>query len=131
MLNKKGQVLIAFVLLLPVMFMLAGLIIDCGYLYIEKRNIDNNIKDAIEYGLKNIEEDSPVLEQKIKNQLNINISDIKNINIKINSKAIEIELQKSKKGIFTLIYSKSEYKISGHYKGYIYDDEIVVRKEDN
>lgn len=129
--NKKGQVLIAFVLLLPVIFMLAGLIIDCGYLYIEKRNVDNNIKDALEYGLKNIEEDTNILEQKLKNQLNLNIENIKKMNIKINNKIIEIELEKSKKGVFTLIFFKSEYKISSHYKGYINDDEIVIRKEES
>lgn len=127
--NKKGQVLIAFILLLPIIFMLAGFIIDCGYLYIEKRKVDNNIKDTLEYGLKNIEEDTNVLEQKLRNQLNLNIEDIKKMNIKINDKIIEIELEKSKKGIFTLILVKSEYKISSHYKGYINNDEIIIRKE--
>ena len=124
--NKKGQVLVAFELLLPIMFMLIGLIIDCGYLYIEKRKVDNNIKDALEYGLKHIEEEN--IEDKVEKQLNLNIKDIKKLDISINDKIIEIKLEKSKKSIFTIVFSKHKYDISSHYKGYIKEEKIVIRK---
>ena len=124
--NRRGQVLVAFILLLPIIFMLIALIIDCGYLYIEKRNVDNNIKDVIKYGLKNIEVDG--IENKLKNQLYFNIEEIEKLNIKINNKIIEIELEKSKKSIFTLVFSKYKYKITSHYKGYINEEKIVIRK---
>lgn len=124
--NKKGQVLVTFVLLLPIIFMLIGLIIDCGYLYIEKRNVDNNVKDAIEYGIKHIEEYN--IENKLRKQLNLNIDEIEKLNISINDKIIEIELKKYKKSIFTLVFSKHKYEITSHYKGYIKEDKIVIRK---
>ena len=124
--NKNGQVLVAFALLLPIIFMLIGLIIDCGYLYIEKRNVDNNVKDVLEYGLKHIDEEN--IENKIKGQLNLNIEDIEKLNISINDKKIEIQLEKSQNSIFTLVFSKYKYDISSHYKGYINEDEIVIRK---
>lgn len=116
----------AFVLLLPILFMLMGLIIDCGYLYIEKRNVDNNIKDALKYGLEHIEDDN--VENKIKKQLNLNIEEIDKLNITINDKIIEIQLEKSKNSIFTLIFSKYKYNITSHYKGYENSDEIIIRK---
>lgn len=125
--NKKGQVLVAFIILLPILFMFLGLIVDCGYLYIEKRNVDYNIEDVIEYGLKNIEVND--LENKLRKQLNLNIEDIEKLNIKINNQIIEIELEKHKKSIFTLVFSKHQYQISSHYKGYINNGEIIVRKE--
>ena len=106
--------------------MLIGLIIDCGYLYIEKRNVDNNVKDVLEYGLKHIDEEN--IENKIKGQLNLNIEDIEKLNISINDKKIEIQLEKSQNSIFTLVFSKYKYDISSHYKGYINEDEIVIRK---
>ena len=124
--NKRGQVLVGFVLLLPIMFMLIGLIIDCGHLYIEKRNVDNNIKDALEYGLKHIEEEN--IENKIKKQINLNIEEIEKLDISINDEIIEIELEKSKKSIFTIVFSKHKYDISSHYKGYIKEEEMVIRK---
>ena len=124
--NKKGQVLVAFVLLLPIVFMMFGLVIDSGYLYIEKRNVDNSVKDALEYGLKNIEEEN--IETKIKKQINLNISEIEKLDVNINDKMIEIELEKSKKSVFSLVFSKYKYDIFSHYKGYIKEDKIIIRK---
>ena len=79
--------------------------------------------------MKNIEEDSNILENKLNNQLNLNIEDVQKLNININNQIIEIQLEKTKKGIFTLIFSKSEYKISSHYKGYIINGDMIIRKE--
>lgn len=128
--NRKGQVLVAFIILLPVLFIVFALIIDLGNLYIEKRKIDNNIKDVIEYSLNNIEENKD-LENKIKNQLNLNIDNIQYLDIKINDKIIEIKLEKTNNSIFSTILNVSNLKISSHYKGYINDDKIVIRKEGN
>lgn len=126
--NNKGQVLVAFVLMLPIIIMFCGLIIDCGYLFIEKRKVDNNIKDAITYGLNNIELEEEVIRAKITKILNVNIDDISTLEINIENKSVDINLEKYKKGIFTNIFSKQEYKISSHYKGYINEDKIVIRK---
>ena len=101
--NKRGQVLVAFVLILPIIFMLIGLIVDCGYLYIEKRNVDNNVKDVLKYGLKHIDEEN--IENKIKKQINLNIDQIDKLDVNINDEIIEIELKKSKKSIYLKIYT--------------------------
>ncbi len=126
--NKKGQVLIAFILLLPIIFMFLGLLIDCGYLLLEKRNVDNNTKDALKYGLKIVDEDEKIVESKIKKQLNSNIEDVKKLDIKIENKIIEINVEKTKKSIFTVIFSRYEYLITSHYRGYINENKIVIRK---
>ena len=52
--NSKGQVLVLFMLLLPLVFMMLALIIDTGLLYIEKRHVDLVVKDTTEYGIKTI-----------------------------------------------------------------------------
>jgi Flp pilus assembly protein TadG len=41
--DSRGQVLVAFVLLIPVILMLLALIVDVGFLYVEKRKTDNVI----------------------------------------------------------------------------------------
>ena len=125
--NKKGQVLVAFITLLPLLFLLLALIIDLGNLYIEKRRVDNNIRDITQYALNNLEDTA--LETKIRNQLTLNIENIDNLNISINDKVIEIKLQKNKKGIFNSILNIDYYKITSHYKGYIKNEEIIIRKE--
>jgi len=124
--NRKGQVLVLFIIVLPVLFMIMALVIDLGNLYIEKRNIENNINCVLKYSLNNLEDIE--LATKIRNQLTVNIDDINNLNIKINDQIIEIKLDKNKKGIFNSIMNKP-YRISSHYKGYIKDEEIIIRKE--
>ena len=47
--NRNGQVLIAFMLMLPLILLFLGLIIDIGLVFIEKRKIENNIKSVISY----------------------------------------------------------------------------------
>ena len=47
--NKNGQVLVAFMLMLPLILLFLGLIIDIGLVFIEKRKIENNIKSVISY----------------------------------------------------------------------------------
>ncbi len=47
--NNKGQVLVAFVLLTPIMIMFTALIIDTGILYIDKRKLDYTVRDAVTY----------------------------------------------------------------------------------
>ena len=129
MMNKnKGQVLVAFILLLPVLFMFMGLLVDVGYLYIEKRIVDNNVKDALEFGLNSTEQDTSVIKNKIKNQLHLNVDEIKILDITMENQIIEVKLEKVKKSIFSVIFSKFEYKISSHYRGYINEEEIVIRK---
>ena len=63
--NNKGQTLTAFIVLLPLIFMIFALILDLGLLYTEKQKINSNIKEAINYGLKNQEE------KNLENKLNI------------------------------------------------------------
>lgn len=122
--NKKGQVLVAFILMLPILIMFSGLLIDIGYSFIEKRNIDNNIKSTIKYSLNNLDLDTNVLENKIKKILNLNIKNIKNLEVTIINDKIDIKLKTTKKSIF---YSK-EYKIESHYSGYKNNEKITLRK---
>lgn len=85
--NNKGQVLVIFVILIPIIILLFTLVIDIGNMYIEKRNINNNLKYAIEYSNKN----------------NTNIEEIlnKNLdNIEINYYDEEIKVSKKYNGIF-------------------------------
>lgn len=126
--NNRGQVLIVFILLLPVFLMLSGLIIDTGYLYIEKRNMDNNVKDALKYGLNHLDIETSILKNKIKRQIQNNIEDTSLLQINIDNSIIEIKTNKTRKSIFTVIFSKYEYEISAHYRGYLNNEKIVIRK---
>ena len=44
--NKKGQALIEFVIILPVMLLLVFCLIDFGMVIYEKNNLENIVSDA-------------------------------------------------------------------------------------
>ena len=123
--NKKGQVLVAFVSFLPILFLLGILIIETGSLYVEKRKINNSVKDAIEYGLNHIEDENTLV--KLQDLLKLNNKNIDNLNINITYPKIEVKLEKSKKSIF---FGK-KYKIVSFYKGYIDKNKNVIERIDN
>ena len=102
--NSKGQVLVIFVILLPIFLMIFTFAIDLGMLSIEKRKIDNNTYDALEYYLESNNKDKTI--KLIEN----NIEDIK-VNIEDSENSVEISISKEYKGIYNIIYD-NEIKIT-------------------
>ena len=51
MLNKKGQTLIFFVVILPVLLFIFMFVIDLGYMNYEKTKLDNLAKECVSYKL--------------------------------------------------------------------------------
>ena len=119
--NNKGQTLVVFVIILPIILMIFTLIIDLGFLYIEKRNIDNNVYDIVEYYLDNIDDIN--IETKVKELLNKNIKDIDDIIINDELEYIEVRVLKTRKSIYSII--TNETKIDIVYKGFKEDKKII------
>ena len=118
--NNKGQALVIFVIILPILLMVFTLIIDFGFLYIEKRNISNNVYDSVEYYLENID-DEDVL-NKTKELLNKNIKDMK-IDIKETDEYIKINVSKKRKSLYSIITHDTNINIT--YKGIKENKEII------
>lgn len=125
--NNKGQVLTAFIILLPLILMLFTIVLDVGMLYTEKRRVDNNVKSTINYGLKHIEDET--LKSKLTKLLTDNIDDIDSVYIDIEQNKITINLVKTQKSIFNAINLKKSYEIKSNYVGYINEDKIKLIKE--
>ena len=88
--KNSGQVLILFILILPILFMILGLVIDVGLSYLEKRKVDNVINEAIYYALN---DDNNVLDNTRK-YIQKNIDNIDNLNVSLNDNIVEIKLSK-------------------------------------
>ncbi len=117
-----------FILLLPIVLMLMGLIIDTGLLFIEKRNVDNNIKEVIEYRFES-DTDDEQLYSIIDSLLVSNIKNIKNKEIHISTNYISITINKEIKGTFSVLFNKDIYEIKTTYTGYINGNKLVISKE--
>lgn len=118
--NNKGQVLIIFVIMLPIFLMILALVVDLGLLSIEKRKIRNNTYDAVEYYLNNI--DNPEKVEKTTKLLENNLNDI-DIKIIDNNEDIVITVTKNYKSLYTIISNDQEIKIT--YKGIKESKEII------
>lgn len=118
--NNKGQTLVVFVLILPVLLFIFTLVIDIGFVSISKRNINNNLYDASKYYLNNIEDIE--VESKTKKLLNKNIKDIDEIIIEDKGSYISINLKKDIKGIYSFV---SNIEIDLTYKVIKESKEII------
>lgn len=104
MMNKKGQVLVVFVLLLPLIIVFLGLVIDIGNSLVTRKKYENTIKDVILYNYKEDEEPvEPVV--VLTSEGNDLIEEEPEIHIK------EVDLGKIKKNIEDSIEGIEEVKV--------------------
>ena len=120
--NNKGQTLVLFVLMLPIIIFIMLLVIDVSNMFITKQELNNINKIVLNYGLDIIEEEN--IENKLEDMINKNISTNEHT-IKIDDGTIEIDLKKEIKGIIT---KKKIYEVKSVYKGYIKEDEKVISR---
>lgn len=121
--NRRGQVLILFITLLPLILMCVALIIDTGLLYMEKRHVDLVVKDTTIYGMKNIES---VTEKELYDLLEKNIDDIKEKRVVINDGILRISVSLDKNGLFSGIFNEDRYEIKSEYKGMVEQGSIRI-----
>lgn len=126
MMNNKGQVLVVFIILLPIVLLCFCMVVDLGILHLEKRTIDNNIKSTIKYGLKHVSDEN--IEFKMGQILKENIGDIDSLYIDVDDNKINITLVKQH-SLFAVTNLKANQEIKVGYTGYLKDDKIeLIRK---
>lgn len=132
MINNKGQTLVLFLLLLPIILIILVSVINYGMLSFEKQKLENNIKYAIEYGLKlkqneTIVEDGILTNDEIKNKIEYllkqNISYDK-LEIDVNDYSVSIFLEKKNNELLNII---SNNKFEFDYYGTIVNNQIVIK----
>lgn len=98
--NNKGQTLVIFVILLPIFLLILTFVIDYGLLSIEKRKIDNNTYDAVNYYLSNMNDSN--IESKTHELLSANLDDVE---IKIEDKLdrVIVEVKSNYKSLYNSI----------------------------
>lgn len=121
--NNKGQVLIAFVLLTPIMIMLTALIIDTGILYIDKRKLDYTVRDAVTYAFSDTSLDK--VDALLKKNINNNL--VSEINIEDN--VVRICASYTKKSVFAYLFNKDGYEFNTCYKGTKDDNGIKIVRD--
>ena len=126
--GHKGQVLVGFLLLLPLFLILFVFVVDVGFMKIAERNIENTIKEAITYGLKQEQLPEDEKQQKIETILKKNIDSIQMLEVTVTSEEIKVHVVVTRQNLFGTLINQRIYKIDKTYKGYN-DQKIRIIKE--
>lgn len=126
--GRKGQVLVGFLLLLPLFLILFVFVVDVGFMKITERNVESTIKEAITYGLKQEQLPEDDKQQKIETILKKNIDSIQTLEVTVTSEEIKVHVVVTRQNLFGTLINQRIYKIDKTYKGYN-DQKIRIIKE--
>lgn len=122
--NKKGQVLVIFIIILPLLLLLVTLTISSGFILYERKKIDSNIELIIEEQLKKIDSaNSEQISKQIKENINASF-----VNVNVVNNTITVQLTTNLTSPFSE-FLKHNKEIKLNYKGYIDNNQIIVEQE--
>lgn len=145
MFNNKGQSLVLFILLIPILLGIMALVIDVGQAFNQKNELDNTIEFILDYALSspdttNKQSDKAPFEESNPNQVNLesrktDIEVLLNYNLKNNNNKLQIKdniititSKTYVEGIFSNIINMKGFEIESEYKGYLQDDKKVIER---
>lgn len=126
--DRKGQVLVGFLLLLPLLLILFVFVIDIGFMKVEERKLENTVKEAITYGLKQ-ESPEEEVQQQVETMIRKNIDNIEFLDTVVTNGNIQVHLSTRQKNVFGIILNQRMYKIEKRYQGYLENEAIKIIKE--
>ena len=125
--NNRGQSLISFVLIIPIILMILFMVYDIGNMVLLKEKLDNINYLAINYGLDKLTLDD--IDNKLNDLIKKNKDDIDKTFISINDNKIEIVLEDKIENKLSLINKFKIFNVRSKYVGYIENDKKVIRKD--
>ena len=126
MLNNKGQSLVLFVVVIPILLFILILVIDIGKAINLKQELNNINKIVLDYGLDNMDEDN--LDVELKELIKLNNDEIDKIDIKFDNDKIYLNISCDMDLIFTSLGDLSLFEITSSYVGYIKDGNKRIEK---
>ena len=125
--NSRGQSLISFVLIIPIILMILFMVYDIGNMVLLREKLDNINYITIDYGLDKLEDND--LANKINEMIKKNKDDIDIINISISDGKINIILEDRLDNKLSLINKFKFFNVKSSYIGYIENDKKIIRRD--
>ena len=120
--NNKGQSLVLFLMLLPLLIMAFAFIFDSSVIIMENNKLQNLSELAITYMIKNDEDEETIRDFIIKNDKDIKI-------IKISITNNEVHLAKDAHSYFGKILGYEKYELEIDMTGHIKNNKIEFEKK--
>lgn len=126
MLNNRGQSLVLFVMVLPILLLIVVLVIDVGRAFTVKQDLDNINNIVLDYGLDNLNKEDLMnnLEQLVK----LNNDEVNEVSVRIEDNKIYLESSQKVEGIFSKFVDISIFDIKSSYVGYIADGNKKIEE---
>ena len=121
--NNKGQSLVTFILLIPIIFLILFMVYDIGSMVLFKIELDNINYLVTDYGVDKLT--NPDIENKLEEMIVKNKSSIDNVDITIKDNKLSIVLEDTLDNKISLI-RKFKVKIKSSYVGYMEEDKKKV-----
>lgn len=124
-LNNKGQSLVLFVVIIPIILLMFILVYDIGNAINEKNRLSNTSYMVIDYALDNLDS---VDENDLINLINKNTNNLSRISVLIENGKVTVNLTKDIKGIFGRAFNFDLVTAESEYIGYIVDGNKKIEK---
>jgi len=120
--NNKGQTLVLFVVLLPVILILLAFVFDTAYMSMESNRLNDIAKTSVKYIVKDNKDIN-----EVKTIIKKNDNDIKIEKITTNS----VYLKKEIKPIFGQIIGFKKYKLETNIYGVLEGNKLIIKEKGN
>ncbi len=121
-LNNRGQTLVLFVMLLPIMLLVMVLVFDIGKSIVEKQKLDNISFMIVSYGIEHSKDDN--IEGTLKELVTLNYKDATDVEVLVKDDYVSVSLSGKVKGVFGNLVGKSFFEVRSYYIGNINDKKI-------
>ena len=108
-LNNKGQSLVLFIVLLPILLLVIVLVFDVGTIMTFKQDLNNINYMMVDYGLSNLGKEN--LEEEIRKYIVLNDSEIDNMDIRVVDNEVYINMKKTEKSLIAHIFNIKDFEI--------------------
>ena len=123
--NNKGQVLVAFILMIPIILLMCVAITDVGLMNIENRRVNNTVRNSVKYGINNL--DKTNIKDTMKSLIMDNLKNVDSISIDvdIDNSYAKATVKVKYKGLINI----TNRDITSSYYANINDGKVSINKE--
>lgn len=124
-LNNKGQSLVLFIVIIPIILLVFVLVYDIGTAIYEKNRLSNTSYMVIDYALDNIDS---IDENDLISLITKNTDNLSGISVLIDNGNVNVKLTKNIKGVFGRAFKFDLIEAKSEYVGYILDGNKKIDK---
>ena len=121
-LNNKGQSLVLFVVIMPIILLMFVLVYDIGNAMYEKNKLSNVSYMVIDYALDKVDENDLI------DLIDKNTNNLSSVSVLIDNGKVNVTLTKTIKGTFGKVFNFDLIEAKSEYTGYMDNGNKRIEK---